>query len=252
MMKTLKKILLVLLSFVVVLAVTVLVYGYYLKPKYDGSLQLKNVQKETTVYFDEFGVPHIYASNSKDAMMALGYVHAQDRLWQMEVMRRIAPGRLSEIFGSVTLKNDKLFAGLGIEEASAKAIASLDKNSRSYQLTMAYLEGVNQYLEEGTTPIEFSLIGVKKEKFTIKDVYNIFGYMSFSFAMAQKSDPLMTDIRNKYGIDYLKDFGIDGSFNTTRIRNAKDRPQEYAAISKSVALLLDQSPIAPFIGSNRW
>ena len=110
MMKTLKKILLVLLSFVVVLAVTVLVYGYYLKPKYDGSLQLKNVQKETTVYFDEFGVPHIYASNSKDAMMALGYVHAQDRLWQMEVMRRIAPGRLSEIFGSVTLKNDKLFA----------------------------------------------------------------------------------------------------------------------------------------------
>ncbi len=252
MMKTLKKILLVLLSFVVVLAVTVLVYGYYLKPKYDGSLQLKNVQKETTVYFDEFGVPHIYASNSKDAMMALGYVHAQDRLWQMEVMRRIAPGRLSEIFGSVTLKNDKLFAGLGIEEASAKAIASLDKSSRSYQLTMAYLEGVNQYLEEGTTPIEFSLIGVKKEKFTIKDVYNIFGYMSFSFAMAQKSDPLMTDIRNKYGIDYLKDFGIDGSFNTTRIRNAKDRPQEYAAISKSVALLLDQSPIAPFIGSNSW
>ena len=70
-MKTLKKILLVLLSFVVVLAVTVLVYGYYLKPKYDGSLQLKNVQKETTVYFDEFGVPHIYSSNSKDAMMAL-------------------------------------------------------------------------------------------------------------------------------------------------------------------------------------
>jgi penicillin amidase len=62
-------------------------------------------------------VPHIYATNSKDAMMALGYVHAQDRLWQMELMRRIAPGRLSEIFGSVALKNDKIFAGLGIEEA---------------------------------------------------------------------------------------------------------------------------------------
>ena len=251
-MKIFKKILLVLLSLVIVLAVAVIIYGYYLKPKYEGKLQLKNIQKETTVYFDEFGVPHIYASNSKDAMVALGYVHAQDRLWQMELMRRIAPGRLSEIFGSVTLKNDKFFAGLGIEEASVKAIASLDKNSPSYQLTMAYLEGINQYLEEGTTPIEFSLIGVKKEKFTINDVYNIFGYMSFSFAMAQKSDPLLTDIRNKYGMDYLKDFGIDGSFNTTKIRNAKERPQEYAAISKSVALLLDQSPIAPFIGSNSW
>ncbi|RYJ53733.1 penicillin acylase family protein [Flavobacterium petrolei] len=251
-MKILRKFLLVLLSLVIVLAVAMLVYGYYLKPKYEGKLRLKNIQKETTVYFDEFGVPHIYATTSQDAMVALGYVHAQDRLWQMELMRRIAPGRLSEIFGSVALKNDKFFAGLGIEEASAKAIASLDKNSPSYQLTMAYLEGINQYMDEGTTPIEFSLVGVKKEKFTIKDVYNIFGYMSFSFAMAQKSDPLLTDVRNKYGMEYLKDFGIDGSFNTTKIKNAKDRPQEYAAISKSVASLLEKSPVSPFIGSNSW
>jgi penicillin amidase len=74
-------------------------YGFYLKPKYEGEVQLKSIQDQTTVYFD-FGVPHIYANNSIDAMTALGYVHAQDRLWQMELMRRIAPGRLSEIFGS--------------------------------------------------------------------------------------------------------------------------------------------------------
>jgi penicillin amidase len=251
-MKKLKKVLLVILSLLVILVIALVVYGFYLKPKYEGEVQLKNIQKETTVYFDEFGVPHIYANNSKDAMEALGYVHAQDRLWQMELMRRIAPGRLSEIFGSVALKNDKFFAGLGIEEASAKAIAALDKNSQSYQLTMAYLDGINQYIDEGKSPIEFSLVGVKKEKFTIKDVYNIFGYMSFSFAMAQKSDPLMTDIRNKYGMEYLKDFGIDGSFNTTRIKNAKQQPQEYAAIANSVASLLEQSPIPPFVGSNSW
>ncbi|MFE3868036.1 penicillin acylase family protein [Flavobacterium sp. LS2P90] len=251
-MKILKKVLLVLLSLLVIIAIALVVYGFYLKPKYEGEVQLKNIQKETTVYFDEFGVPHIYANNSKDAMEALGYVHAQDRLWQMELMRRIAPGRLSEIFGSVALKNDKFFAGLGIEQASAKAIAALDKNSPSYQLTMAYLDGINQYIDEGKTPIEFILVGVNKEKFTIKDVYNIFGYMSFSFAMAQKSDPLMTDIRNKYGMNYLKDFGIDGSFNTTRIKNAKEQPQEYAAIANSIASLLDQSPIPPFVGSNSW
>jgi len=232
--------------------VFLVIYGFYLKPKYEGNLELKNIQKETTVYFDEFGVPHIYAKNSKDAMVALGYVHAQDRLWQMELMRRIAPGRLSEIFGSVALKNDKFFAGLGIEEASKVAIARLDKKSPSYQLAMAYLDGINQYLEQGTTPIEFQLLDVKKEKFTIKDVYNIFGYMSFSFAMAQKTDPLLTDIRNKYGTDYLKDFGLDGSFNTTRIISAKERPQEFAVISNAVASLLVQSPIPPFVGSNSW
>ncbi len=247
-----KKVLLGLLAVVVLLVLGLCIYGFYLKPKYEGEVQLKNIEKETTVYFDEFGVPHIYADNSKDAMEALGYLHAQDRLWQLELMRRIAPGRLSEIFGSVALKNDTFFAGLGIEEASAVAIATLDKKSPSYQLTLAYLDGINQYIEEGKTPIEFQLIGVKKEKFTLKDVYNIFGYMSFSFAMAQKSDPLLTDIRNKYGMDYLKDFGIDGSFNTTRIKNAKEKPQEYSAIAKSIASLLEQSPIPPFIGSNSW
>jgi len=251
-MKKIKKVLLGLLAVVVLLVLGLCIYGFYLKPKYEGEVQLKNIEKETTVYFDEFGVPHIYADNSKDAMEALGYLHAQDRLWQLELMRRIAPGRLSEIFGSVALKNDTFFAGLGIEEASAVAIATLDKKSPSYQLTLAYLDGINQYIEEGKTPVEFQLIGVKKEKFTLKDVYNIFGYMSFSFAMAQKSDPLLTDIRNKYGMDYLKDFGIDGSFNTTRIKNAKEKPQEYSAIAKSIASLLEQSPIPPFIGSNSW
>ncbi|MEC5167132.1 penicillin amidase [Flavobacterium sp. PL11] len=251
-MKIFKKFLVGLLLLIALVIITALIYGIYTKPKYEGELKLANIQKETTVYFDEFGVPHIYAASSKDAMVALGYVHAQDRLWQMELLRRIAPGRLSEIFGSVTLKNDKFFAGIGIEEASAKAIAKLDKKSPSYQLSIAYLNGINQYLEEGTTPIEFSLLNIKKEKFTLKDVYNIFGYMSFSFAMAQKSDPLMTDIRNKYGMEYLKEFGLDGSFNTTKIKTAGVISQQYVAISKSITAILNQSPVSPFIGSNSW
>ncbi|CAD0008718.1 penicillin acylase family protein [Flavobacterium chungangense] len=250
-MKIIKKILLIILVLIVVAAISLFAYIFHLKPRYEGKIELKNLQKETSVYFDDFGIPHIYADSEKDAMTALGYVHAQDRLWQMELLRRIAPGRLSEIFGAVALKNDMFFSGIGIEEASAKAIAKLDKNSPGYQLTLAYLDGINQYLEEGVTPIEFTLIGVKKEKFTIKDVYNIFGYMSFSFAMAQKTDPLLTEIRNKYGMQYLKDLGIEGEFNTTQIKSSKEI-EAYAEIAKSVAALLDKSPIPPFVGSNSW
>lgn len=251
-MKTLKKSLLVILSLIVILAIALVGYVLYLKPTYEGKLKLKNIQKETTVYFDDFGVPHIYANSQKDAMIALGYVHAQDRLWQMELMRRIAPGRLSEMFGSKVLKTDKFFAGLGINENSEKAIAKLDKNSQAYQLTLAYIDGVNQYMEEGKTPIEFQILGIKKEKFTIKDVYNIFGYMSFSFAMAQKNDPLMTDIRDRLGADYLKDFGLDGSLGTTQIKNFDGKSVEYAEISKSVTDLLESSQVPAFIGSNSW
>lgn len=251
-MRRFKKFLLVLFVLIVVIGIGLCAYIFHLKPKYEGELELKNIQNETTVYFDDFGIPHIYANSEKDAMTALGYVHAQERLWQMELLRRIAPGKLSEIFGSVALKNDMFFSGIGIEEASEKAIKKLDKKSKSYQLTMAYLDGINQYLDEGTTPVEFTLVGVKKKKFTIEDVYNIFGYMSFSFAMAQKTDPLLTDIRNKYGAEYLKDLGIEGEFNTTRIRSSKENIEEYTAISKSVAALLDKSPIPPFVGSNSW
>ncbi|MGL2964976.1 penicillin acylase family protein [Flavobacterium sp. XGLA_31] len=251
-MKVIKKILLSSLILIVIVTVTAFSYLEYSKPQYDGELSLKNITKETTVYFDEYGVPHIYAANQKDAMTALGYVHAQDRLWQMELMRRIAPGKLSEIFGNSVLKTDKFFAGIGIDENSAQAVARLDKNSQTYILANAYLDGINQYLAEGTTPIEFSLLGIKKEKFTLKDVYNVFGFMSFSFAMGQKTDPLLTDIRNRFGMRYLKDFGIHGEFGTKQLKSYKGDLKEYAAISKSVSVLLDKSPVPAFIGSNSW
>ena len=252
MMKKLKKILLVLLSIIVILAFALVGYGFYLKPIYEGEQKLKNIQKETTVFFDDFGVPHIYANSQKDAMIALGYVHAQDRLWQMELMRRIAPGRLSEIFGSKALKSDLFFAGLGIDENSEKAIAKIDKNSQTYQLALAYVDGINQYIAEGKTPVEFEILGIKKEKFTVKDVYNTFGYMAFSFAMAQKTDPLITDIRDNLGSDYLKDFCLDGSLSTTQIKIFEGKTIEYNEISKSMASVLNNSPVPQFIGSNSW
>jgi penicillin amidase len=251
-MKKLKKVLLIIIALLVVIALSLFIYLQTTKPQYEGELRLKNISEDTTVYFDDYGVPHIYANSQKDAMTALGYVHAQDRLWQMELMRRIAPGRLSELFGNKALANDKFFAGIGIDENSEKAIAQLEKNSETYKLSMAYVDGINQYIENGKTPLEFRLVGVKKEKYTLKDVYNIFGFMSFSFAMAQKTDPLLTDIRDKFGMNYLKDFGIDGALGTQQLKSYKGKSNDYSEISKSVASLLDNSPIPAFIGSNSW
>jgi penicillin amidase len=159
---------------------------------------------------------------------------------------------LSEIFGSKALKSDLFFAGLGIDENSEKAIAKIDKNSHTYQLALAYVDGINQYIAEGKTPVEFEILGIKKEKFTVKDVYNTFGYMAFSFAMAQKTDPLITDIRDNLGSDYLKDFGLDGSLSTTQIKNFEGKAIGYNEISKSMASVLNNSPVPQFIGSNSW
>ena len=251
-MKFFKKVILSIGVLLVLVALGLYLYLWSTAPKYSGKLSLKNIQNQTTVYFDNFGVPHIYAQTEKDAMVAFGYVHAQDRLWQMELLKRIAPGKLSEIFGSVMLKNDLFFSGLGINEASEKAIAEMDKSLQAYLLAMAYLQGVNQFIEQGKTPIEYQLLGIKKQKLTLLDVYNIFGYMSFSFAMAQKTDPLLTDIHNKWGSKYLTDFGIDGSLGTKQLQSFTAQASAYSEISKSIAALLDNAPAPPFVGSNSW
>ena len=251
-MKLVKKISLVLASLILLIAISLFIYLQITKPKYEDEESLSNLSKPTTVYFDEYGIPHIYAENQKDAMTTLGYVHAQDRLWQMELMRRIAPGRLSEIFGNPTLKTDKFFAGLGIDENSKQAVANLDTSSQTYILANAYLDGINQYIENGTTPVELRLLGIEQEKFTLKDVYNIFGFMTFSFAMAQKTDPLLTDIRDRFGMEYLQDFGINGEFGTKQLKSFKGNNIEYAEIANAVSTVLDTSPVPAFIGSNSW
>lgn len=251
-MKLVKKISLLLVSLVFIIALSLFIYLQTTKPKYEGEENLADISKPTTVYFDEYGIPHIYAATQKDAMSTLGYVHAQDRLWQMELMRRIAPGRLSEIFGNPTLKTDKFFAGLGIDENSKQAVVNLNTNSQTYILANAYLDGINQYIENGTTPVELRLLGIEQEKFTLKDVYNIFGFMTFSFAMAQKTDSLLTDIRDRFGMDYLQDFGIQGEFGTKQLKSFKGNNIEYAEIAKAVSALLETSPVPAFIGSNSW
>ena len=226
-------------------------YSRTLYPTYEGELSLENLSENVTVHFDENGVPHINAETQKDAYTALGYVHAQDRLWQMELIRRIAPGRLSEIFGDKLVETDVFFAGLGLVEDANESIAKIDINSEAYKLTIAYLDGVNQFVEEGATPIEYNLIGLEKTKFTVNDVYNVFGYMSFSFAIAQKTDPLLQEIKEKLGDNYLAELEIPVYSNTALLKSEKN-PIVKASFAKAMTAMYEQLPISPFIGSNSW
>ncbi|VAV85016.1 Penicillin amidase family protein [hydrothermal vent metagenome] len=225
-----------------------------LKPTYNGTVDIKNIQEKVEVYYDTYGVPHIYAQNENDAFTALGYVHAQDRLWQMELLRRIPTGRLAEIFGEELVKTDRLFIGLGIDEASERTIAKIDTTSKSYQLTKAYLNGINQFIEEGPKPIEFYLTGIERQPFTVKDVQNVTGYMAFSFAMAHKTDPLLTNIKNKLGTQYLTDLAIDTTPSSEFIKNYSQI--DSLTVSNSLMASIDEAlsnlPMSQFIGSNSW
>ena len=251
-MRLLKKIFVALVILTALVAVTGVIYVNSLKPQYSGALSLKHIKADVQAYMDDFGVPHIYANNQEDAYRSLGYLHAQDRLWQMELMKRIAPGRLSEILGKDLVKTDKFFVTLGIDESSEKAIAELDKNGEAYKLSMAYVDGVNQFIENGPTPIEFTLVGVDKVPYELKDMYNIFGYMAFSFAMAQKTDPMLSAIQEKLGLDYLKDLDVVPTTNGTLIKNSKPEIEAIESLSTDIAQITQKLPIPAFIGSNSW
>ncbi len=250
-MKKLKKLLKILLVLLVLIGLGSWAYLRSFQPTYSGTIDLEDIKAPVAVYYDVDGVPHIEAGSQEDAYIALGYVHAQDRLWQMELMRRLAAGRLSELFGKKLLPTDVFFSGLGIEENAVKTIAELDKNSPQFLMATAYLKGVNQYIKNGTTPIEYILVGAEKEPFTLKDMYNVFGYMSFSFAVAHKTDPLLNEIKETLGEDYLAELGIPVSENTALLKSTP--PKEItAAFSRAVNALYENLPISPFIGSNSW
>ncbi len=248
----LKKIGYFLLFVVLLLALVSFIFVQNNKPTYKGSATIKGLGEEVSVYFDTYGVPHIFADNEEDAYMALGYVHAQDRLWQMELIRRIAAGRLSELFGKEFVKTDKLFRGMGLEAAAAKTIQLTDSTSQTFLLAQAYLDGINRYIDEGKTPIEFRLIGVEKEHYTLKDIYNVYGYIAFSFAQAHKTDLLLTDLKEVLGNNYMVDLDIDISPRSTLIKNSRGIKRMASNLGASINNIMDSLPVPPFIGSNSW
>jgi penicillin G amidase len=146
----LRRFLYVVLGLLVILALLLLVVFYILPrssfPKTEGEIRLTGLVGPVDVYRDENGIPHIYASNTRDLFFAQGYVHAQDRFWQMDFWRHIGGGRLSELFGSATVETDMFLRTLGFEQIVAREIAQLDGDT--LLALESYAEGVNAYLAD--------------------------------------------------------------------------------------------------------
>src|SRR5260370_42131694 len=124
-------------------------------PSYKGEVHLQGLHEAVEVITDRYGVPHIYAQNEDDLFYAQGYVHAQERLWQMELNRRIGSGRLCEVFGEIALEADRFTRRLGMHRAATAALDHLPAHSR--RILDAYARGVNAYIEQNqhNLPVEF-------------------------------------------------------------------------------------------------
>lgn len=137
-------------------------------PQTDGTVALPGLEKPVRVIRDAHGVPAITAASRHDLYMALGFVHAQDRLFQMDLQRRLGAGRLSEAVGAAAVGTDRLMRTLGIYRHAA---ASLDAASPEFRTVLdAYSAGINAFLHSGKTlPVEFTILGYRPENWTPAD-----------------------------------------------------------------------------------
>jgi penicillin amidase len=222
-------------------------------PKRAGEVAIAGLQAPVSVRYDARGVPHLQAQNEADLYRALGYVHAQDRLFQMEIMRRLARGELAEILGEKLLPTDTLFRSLRIREQAALMAQRQDHQSPAWQALQAYLEGVNAWQASHPKPMEFDLIGITPRPFTAEDTLSIAGYLAYSFAAAFRTEPALTYIRDQLGPQYLKIFDLDwqpqGALGTP-LAAADWQSLETVARASHEALI--DAGIPQFEGSNAW
>jgi penicillin G amidase len=203
------------LSLIVLIAAAVAWwFAYRPLPQLDGTISFPGLQKEVTIDRDNWGVPHIRASSLEDAVEAQGYVMAQDRLWQLDLMRRASRGQLSEIVGPLALKSDKQFRTLGFSRAAEREFAAMDKDSRT--LMEAYARGVNHFIDrhQSNLPLEFTLLKYKPQPWQPTDSLVIAGYMYQTLTDTWERKLDRAKVLERVDADRSKDlFGDDSSMD---------------------------------------
>ncbi len=187
--------------FVILIAIGLFVRHLVTKsfPKTSGSLTLTVLNQPVSIYRDELGVPHILAGNEEDAYAAMGFVHAQDRLWQMELTRRIGQGRLSELFGNSTVEFDRMVRTIGFQHIAEGLTKNLHPEAR--RALEAYTQGVNAYIEisRGKYPIEFDMLNYEPEPWTVENSVMISRLLAWELNMSWWFKLEIGDIVDRFG-----------------------------------------------------
>lgn len=235
-----------------IIAMLVLAIPQIYKTQRSGEVVADALQQPVTVNYDQHGVPHIKAQNLDDVYFALGYVHAQDRLFQMETLRRLARGELAEIFGPELLPTDKLFRTLGLNRHARTYVKNSDKTTAAWRAFENYLAGVNHYQDNAKLPVEFDLLGIEPRPFTVEDSVSVAGYMAYSFAVAMRTEPLMTFVSTELGAEYLKLFALDQPAGPQMITAQSVTPQTLASLTQVGQHSILPNMLSQFEGSNAW
>ncbi len=200
----LRKIIAGIFIFVVFFFAFIIFYLHLTIPQKKGIIHLKEIKDSVIVKFDKYGIPWIKARNIEDLFFAQGFIHAENRLFQMDLYRRIAEGRLSEIFGKKAFKVDSFFRLIGMKRNCEILVDSLFPLES--KILESYSKGVNAFIEKrkGLLPPEFLILRYVPEKWTPLNTIEVGKLMSWDLNLSYKGDMLFTEIKNKKGKEILE------------------------------------------------
>lgn len=217
-------------------------------PQESGKIVVQGLSAPVEVIRDRWGVPHLYAADERDLFFAQGFVHAQDRLWQMLFNRIVSSGRLSSLFGPGLLPMDRHLRTLGLRRLAERDLARLTPETRSY--LEAYAAGVNAFLasHEGRLPVELRILGVEPEPWTPVDSLTWTRAMSLQLSQNFGFELTRSRLGQKLGAEAVRrlipPYPADAPVIVPPMTGAPRPPAPLAALLPS--------PAGPRWASNGW
>jgi penicillin amidase len=224
-------------------------------PEYSGEIKSDKISNEIEIYRDSLAIPYISAANQEDAAFALGFVHAQERMFTMDLARRAAEGRLSEIFGKKTIPFDQMFRTVGIKNTCENILSKM--NPASLKILKAYSAGVNLYIKNkrGEYPVEFDILGYQPESWKPINSEEIIRMMGWELNISWWVDISFTELVQKLGAkkveEILPEYPENGStIIPSEIKSYPKITSDFIDTDKRFREFMGWS--GTHIGSNNW
>jgi penicillin G amidase len=219
-------------------------------PRLDGEVKASGALAAIEIVRDKEGVPHLFAKSERDGWFAMGYVHAQDRLWQMEFQRRVAQGRLSEFLGERAFETDRLFRTLGVARMAARIVERMDGQTRAS--LDAYSAGVNAFLAtDPVLPVEFHAMRIGFPAWKPEDSVGWLLVMAWDLSMNWRTELGRLRFDAKLGAQRAAE--ILPAYPGDTAPALPDFKTLYAAIEPEAQALLASFPVREeAVGSNSW
>lgn len=227
-------------------------------PRVRGQLTLDGLRRPVDVIRDRWGVPHIYAQTEEDLFFAQGFVHAQDRLFQMDVNRRLGLGRLSEIVGPAGLETDRFARTFGWHKAAEAQAAGIMSHAETRAISEAYAAGVNAFIEQGKLPIEFSLLACRPEPWRPADSAAWGSVLAWGLSVNWETELLRARLVEELGPEKAADLTPDYRERyPTIVPGPTIGPRLAAALSDAYRRAMETLPMGAVpagsgVGSNNW